>query len=71
MVHISILAHFRIHYELNRCYILVKQYVTLVYHLNDYIVISTVLRKVSGPGNEWSKDVRSDCDRHIIGCHLV
>ena len=72
MVHIFILHHFRHHkYELFNCYILVKQYVALVYHLDDHIVVYTVVSKVAGPGNQRSKDIRSDCDRHIIWSHLI
>ena len=71
MVHISILDHFRHHYELFRRYILVKEYVAFVYHLDDYIVVNTVVCKVTGPGDEWSKDVRSNCHRYIVGCHLI
>ena len=71
MVHISILDHFRHHYELFRCYILVKEYVAFVYHLDDYIVVNTVVCKVTGPCNQRSKDVRSDRDGHIVRGHLI
>ena len=43
MVHISILDQFRVHYELYRSYLLVKQYVAFVYHFDDHIVVNTVV----------------------------
>ena len=71
MVHISILDHIRVKYELFRWYFFVKQYVAFVYHLDDYIVVNTMVWKVSRPGDEWSKDVGSDRDGHIVWSHLI